>query len=114
MASRRRSRAGRSNPPRMIELRYRGGRAREAPIALSGKGISFDSGGLSIKPADAMEWMKSDMGGAASILATMRAIAELKPKVNVIAAVPSAENMPSGTAQKPGDVITHRGGKTSE
>jgi len=106
--------SGSSNPPRMIELRYRGGRAREAPIALSGKGISFDSGGLSIKPADAMEWMKSDMGGAASILATMRVIAELKPRVNVIAAIPSAENMPGGSAIRPGDVLRHRNGKTSE
>jgi leucyl aminopeptidase len=106
--------SGSSNPPRMIELRYRGGRAREAPIALSGKGISFDSGGLSIKPADAMEWMKSDMGGAASILATMRVIAELKPRINVIAAIPSAENMPGGSAIRPGDVLRHRNGKTSE
>jgi leucyl aminopeptidase len=81
---------------------------------LAGKGIAFDSGGLSLKDPSGMETMKCDMGGAASILATMRAIAQLKPKVNVIAAIPCAENMPSGTAQKPGDVITHRGGKTSE
>jgi leucyl aminopeptidase len=106
--------SGSVNPPRMIELRYRGAGARDVPIALTGKGISFDSGGLSIKPADAMEWMKSDMGGAASILATMRAIALLKPKVNVIAAIPSAENMPGGSAIRPGDVLTHRNGKTSE
>jgi leucyl aminopeptidase len=106
--------AGSVNPPRMIELRYRGAGARDVPIAFSGKGISFDSGGLSIKPADAMEWMKSDMGGAASILATMRAIAALKPKVNVIAAIPSAENMPGGSAIRPGDVLRHRNGKTSE
>jgi leucyl aminopeptidase len=104
---------GSVNPPRMIELRYTGA-GKQAPIALSGKGIAFDSGGLSIKDAAGMETMKCDMGGAASILATMRVIAELKPKVNVIAAIPSAENMPSATAQKPGDVITHRGGKTSE
>jgi leucyl aminopeptidase len=106
--------AGSANPPRLIELRYRGAGARDVPIALTGKGISFDSGGLSIKPADAMEWMKSDMGGAASILATMRAIALLKPKVNVIAAIPSAENMPGGSAIRPGDVLKHRNGKTSE
>lgn len=105
---------GSVNPPRMIELAYRGAAASQAPIALSGKGISFDSGGLSIKPADGMETMKGDMGGAASILATMRAIALLKPKVNVIAAIPSAENMPSGSATRPGDVLHHRGGKTSE
>jgi leucyl aminopeptidase len=105
---------GSVNPPRMIELAYRGAAASQAPIALSGKGISFDSGGLSIKPADGMEAMKGDMGGAASILGTMRAIALLKPKVNVIAAIPSAENMPSGSATRPGDVLRHYGGKTSE
>jgi leucyl aminopeptidase len=105
--------AGSVNPPRMIELTYsRNGRA--APIALTGKGVSFDSGGLSIKDAKGMEWMKGDMGGAASILATMRAVAQLKPKINVIAAIPSSENMPSGSATKPGDVLVHRGGKTSE
>jgi leucyl aminopeptidase len=106
--------SGSVNPPRMIELRYRGAGPRDVPIALTGKGVSFDSGGLSIKPADAMEWMKSDMGGAASILATMRAIATLKPKINVIAAIPSAENMPGGSAIRPGDVLRHRNGKTSE
>ncbi|HET7235724.1 MAG TPA: leucyl aminopeptidase [Actinomycetota bacterium] len=103
---------GSVRPPRMIELRYSGGTG--APIALTGKGIAFDSGGLSIKDAANMEWMKSDMGGAASILGTMRAIAMLKPKVNVIAAIPSAENMPSGSAIRPGDVLRHRGGTTSE
>jgi leucyl aminopeptidase len=104
---------GSTRPPRMIEIRYSGG-GKGAPIALTGKGIAFDSGGLSIKDAQGMEWMKSDMGGAASILATMRAIALLKPKVNVIAAIPTAENMPSGSAIRPGDVLHHRGGITSE
>jgi leucyl aminopeptidase len=103
---------GSVRPPRMIELRYENGTG--APIGLTGKGIAFDSGGLSIKPADGMEWMKSDMGGAASILGAMRAIALLEPRVNVIAAIPSSENMPSGSAIRPGDVLTHRGGKTSE
>jgi leucyl aminopeptidase len=104
---------GSVNPPRMVELRYeRDGRRR--PIALTGKGIAFDSGGLSIKDAKGMESMKDDMGGAASILGAMRAIALLRPRVNVIAAIPCAENLPSGSAQKPGDVITHRGGTTSE
>ncbi|HSL11462.1 MAG TPA: leucyl aminopeptidase, partial [Actinomycetota bacterium] len=105
---------GSANPPRLIELTYRGAGTRTTPIALTGKGIAFDSGGLSIKDAAGMETMKDDMGGAASILATMRAIALLKPKLNVIAAIPCAENMPSGTAQKPGDVIRHYGGLTSE
>lgn len=104
--------AGSANAPRLIELGYKNGSG--APIALTGKGISFDSGGLSLKDAQQMEWMKSDMGGAASILATMKAIARLKPKVNVIAAIPSAENMPGGAAIRPGDVLHHRGGKTSE
>jgi leucyl aminopeptidase len=104
---------GSVNPPRLIELEYEGGGAKR-PIALTGKGIAFDSGGLSIKDAKGMESMKIDMGGAASILATMKAIARLKPKIDVIAAIPTAENMPSGSAQKPGDVIRHYGGKTSE
>lgn len=104
---------GSVNPPRLIELRYEGG-GRGAPIALTGKGIAFDSGGLSIKDATNMEHMKIDMGGAASILGAMRAIALLKPRVTVIAAIPSSENMPSGSAIRPGDVLRHRNGKTSE
>jgi leucyl aminopeptidase len=104
---------GSVNPPRLIELRYEAG-GKQAPIALTGKGIAFDSGGLSIKDASGMESMKSDMGGAASILGAMRAIALLKPRVNVIAAIPSSENMPSGSAIRPGDVLRHRNGKTSE
>ena len=104
---------GSVNPPRLIELSYEGDRGGR-PIALTGKGVAFDSGGLSIKDAKGMELMKIDMGGAASILATMKAIARLEPKINVIAAIPTAENMPSGSAQKPGDVIRHYGGKTSE
>jgi leucyl aminopeptidase len=103
---------GSVNPPRLIELKYQGGSG--PPIALTGKGVTFDSGGLSIKDAKDMEWMKADMAGAASVLAAMRAIAKLKPKVNVIAAIPSAENMPGSTAIRPGDVLKHRGGTTSE
>jgi leucyl aminopeptidase len=106
--------AGSVNPPRLIDVRYRGGGASSSTIALTGKGIAFDSGGLSLKDAKNMEWMKSDMGGAASILGTMLAIAQLKPKINVTAAIPAAENMPSGSAIRPGDVLHHRGGKTSE
>jgi leucyl aminopeptidase len=104
---------GSENPPRLIELRYTGA-GRSQPYALTGKGITFDSGGLSIKDAAQMEWMKSDMGGAAAMLATMRSLALLKPKINVIAAIPSSENMPGGSAIRPGDVLKHRGGKTSE
>jgi len=104
---------GSAHPPRLIELTYTGA-GRTQPIALSGKGIAFDSGGLSLKDPNNMETMKGDMGGAASIMATMKVLATLKPKINVIAAIPCAENMPSGTAQRPGDVIKHFGGKTSE
>jgi len=105
--------AGSINDPRLIELTYQGG-GTSAPIAISGKGITFDSGGLSIKDAANMEWMKADMGGAAAALAAMRAVAQLKPKINVIAAIPSSENMPGGSAIRPGDILRHRGGKTSE
>jgi leucyl aminopeptidase len=105
---------GSERPPRLIELAYRGTAASKAPIALSGKGITFDSGGLSIKDAKNMEWMKADMAGAAAMLGAMRAIGRLKPRVNVIAAIPCAENMPSGSAIRPGDVLKHRGGRTSE
>jgi leucyl aminopeptidase len=105
--------SGSANEPRLIELEYaRGGRA--APIALTGKGVTFDSGGLSIKPAEGMEWMKADMGGAAATLAAMQAIARLRPRINVIAAIPSAENMSGSAAIRPGDVLRHRGGRTSE
>lgn len=105
--------SGSANEPRLIELAYRGD-GDALPIAITGKGVTFDSGGLSLKDATNMEWMKADMGGAAAALATMRAVAQLKPKVNVIAAIPSSENMPSGSAIRPGDVLYHRGGKTSE
>jgi leucyl aminopeptidase len=105
--------AGSINEPRLIELTYKGA-GSAPPIAISGKGVTFDSGGLSLKDAGNMEWMKADMGGAAAALATMRAIGKLKPKVNVIAAIPSSENMPGGSAIRPGDVLRHRGGKTSE
>ena len=105
---------GSTNPPRLIELTYRGGRTGDPPIAVTGKGVTFDSGGLSIKDAKGMEWMKADMGGAAAMLGAMRAIGLLKPKVNVVAAIPSSENLPSGSSIRPGDVLRHRGGKTSE
>ena len=104
---------GSVNPPRLIELTYKGaGTAR--PYAITGKGVTFDSGGLSLKPANAMEWMKADMAGAAAALAALRGIGLLKPKLNVIAAIPCSENLPSGSSIRPGDVLHHRGGKTSE
>ncbi|HEV3474847.1 MAG TPA: leucyl aminopeptidase [Actinomycetota bacterium] len=105
---------GSENDPRFIELRYQGAAAGSKPVALSGKGVTFDSGGLSIKDAKGMEWMKADMAGAASVMGAMRAIGQLKPKVNVVAGIPSAENLPGGSAIRPGDVLRHRGGRTSE
>jgi leucyl aminopeptidase len=81
---------------------------------LVGKGITFDTGGISLKPAAEMDEMKFDMGGAASVLGTMRALGELKPKINVIGLIPACENMPSGLATKPGDVVTSMSGQTIE
>jgi leucyl aminopeptidase len=104
--------SGSANPPRLIELTHEGGRG--APIGLAGKGITFDSGGLSLKDAGNMEWMKADMAGAAAVMATMRAVARLDLATPVVAAIPTAENMPGGSAIRPGDVLRHRGGTTSE
>ncbi len=105
---------GSDEPAKMIVLRYNHGRKGGPMLALVGKGITFDSGGISIKPAQNMEMMKSDMGGGAAVVGAMLAIAELKPKINVIGVVPTTENMPSGHAIKPGDVVTGSGGKTIE
>ena len=106
---------GSDAPPRLIVLRYTPEDApREPVIALVGKGITFDTGGISIKPAADMHEMKTDMAGGATMLGVMRAIAQLKPAVRVICVVPAAENMPSGKAYRPGDVITSMSGKTIE
>jgi leucyl aminopeptidase len=106
---------GSAEPPALIVLRYTPPGLNDGPVlGLVGKGITFDTGGISIKPADNMEKMKYDMAGGAAMLGAMRAIALLKPKVRVIAVVCAAENMPSGTAQKPGDVQTAMSGKTIE
>ena len=105
---------GSIRPPRLAKITYSAGRGAKANVHLVGKGITFDSGGLALKPAASMEWMKSDMGGAAAVIATMRAVAELKPDVNVTGWIACAENMPSGTAIRPSDVLTMRGGKTVE
>jgi leucyl aminopeptidase len=104
---------GSSQPPRLVKLTYRASRGAQH-LALVGKGITFDSGGLSLKPAQSMEAMKSDMGGAAAVIAAMTAIARLKPDVNVTGWAPMAENMPSGSAQRPSDVLRIYGGKTVE
>jgi leucyl aminopeptidase len=106
---------GSEEPPQLIVMRYAPPDAPETPvIGLVGKGITFDSGGISIKPSESMHEMKTDMAGGATILGVMQAIAQLKPKLRVTAVVPATENMPSGKAYKPGDVITSMSGKTIE
>ncbi|MFC5472551.1 leucyl aminopeptidase [Paraherbaspirillum soli] len=105
---------GGDEPPKFIVLKHLGGKAKDAPTVLVGKGITFDSGGISLKPGAAMDEMKYDMCGAASVLGTFRAIAELKLKLNVIGVIPATENMPSGSATKPGDIVTSMSGQTIE
>jgi leucyl aminopeptidase len=105
---------GSTEEARFIILEHRGGKKREAPLVLVGKGLSFDAGGISIKPAEGMESMKFDMSGGAAVIAAMQAIAELGVRTNVIGLVPSSENLPSGNALKPGDVIATLAGKTVE
>jgi leucyl aminopeptidase len=105
---------GSEEPPRFIVLKYQGAGKKEAPVVLVGKGITFDTGGISMKPAAEMDEMKFDMGGAASVLGTFRAVAELKPKINLIGLIPTCENMPDGRAIKPGDVVTSMSGQTIE
>ena len=105
---------GSSEPLRFIVMRYDGAAKSQAPTVLVGKGITFDSGGISIKSAPEMDEMKFDMGGAASVLGTLRAVAELKPKLNLIGIIPSCENMLSGNAMKPGDVLKSMSGQTIE
>jgi leucyl aminopeptidase len=105
---------GSSRPPRLVRLRWAGGDAPRASVALVGKGITFDTGGISIKPAANMDHMTSDMSGAAAVIATVALAAELKLPITVTATVPMAENMPSGTSYRPGDVLTMYGGKTVE
>ncbi|MCO6005655.1 leucyl aminopeptidase [Actinoallomurus purpureus] len=104
---------GSVNPPRLVRLAYEHPEATKT-VAFVGKGITFDSGGLSLKPSEAMDWMKSDMGGAGAVLGALKAIAALAPKVKVVGYLAIAENMPSGTAQRPSDVLTIYGGKTVE
>jgi leucyl aminopeptidase len=105
---------GSRQPPRLIVIEYNGGKKDDKPVALVGKGITFDSGGISIKPSAAMDEMKFDMCGAASVLGTMVTIGELKLPINVVGIVPSCENMPDGAANKPGDVVTSMSGQTIE
>ncbi|MBW7861464.1 MAG: leucyl aminopeptidase [Rhodocyclaceae bacterium] len=105
---------GSHQPPRLIVMHYKGGKPKDKPVVLVGKGITFDTGGISLKPAAEMDEMKFDMCGAASVLGTFRAIARMALPINVIGIVPATENMPGGAATKPGDVVTSMSGQTIE
>jgi leucyl aminopeptidase len=105
---------GSNQPPKLITLSYKGDERSEKTLGFLGKGITFDSGGISIKPSEGMGEMKDDMAGAAAVMTALLAIAQLKPKINVTAIIPATENLPSGTALKPGDVLKAMNGKTIE
>jgi leucyl aminopeptidase len=106
--------AGSVEPPRLIVLEYNGGKAKAPPIALVGKGITFDTGGISIKPAAAMDEMKFDMCGAATVLGVFKAVTVLKLPINLVGVIATCENMPSGSATKPGDIVKSMSGQTIE
>ncbi len=105
---------GSARPPRLVVMRWNGGRAKDTPVAFVGKGVVFDTGGISIKPAAGMEDMKGDMAGAAAVTGLMRALAGRKAKVNAIGVIGVVENMPDGAAQRPGDIVTAMTGRTIE
>ena len=105
---------GSHQPPKFIVLQYKGGKADAKPVVLVGKGVTFDTGGISLKPAPEMDEMKYDMCGAASVLGTLKACAELRLPLNVVGLIPATENMPGGGATKPGDIFTSMSGQTIE
>ncbi len=105
---------GSAQPPKFITLEHRGGPANTKPVALVGKGITFDTGGISLKPAGEMDEMKFDMCGAASVLGTMKTVGEMKLPVNVVGVIPTTENMPGGRATRPGDIVKTLSGQTVE
>ena len=105
---------GTEEPAYLIVLEYRNGARGEAPTALIGKGVTFDTGGISLKPPPAMDEMKFDMSGAASVLGTFKAVATLDLPINLVGVVPACENMPSGRATKPGDIVKSMSGQTIE
>src|SRR4029434_6309712 len=105
---------GTQEPAYLIVLEYQGGQRGDAPTVLVGKGVTFDTGGISLKPPPAMDEMKFDMSGAASVLGTFKAVAELDLPVNLVGVVPACENMPSGRATKPGDIVKSMSGQTIE
>jgi len=106
--------AGTSEPAKFLVLHYKGSAASQAPVVLVGKGITFDAGGISLKPPPQMDEMKYDMCGAATVLGVFQSLAKLRPTGNVIGIIPSCENLPSGTATKPGDIVTSMSGQTIE
>ena len=106
--------SGSNEEPKFIILEYTGGETDAAPIVLVGKGVTFDSGGICIKPSEKMDEMKSDMAGGGAVMGAIMASAELQLPLNIVGLIPAAENMPSGTALKPGDVFTSYSGKTIE
>ncbi len=105
---------GSVRPPRLVVMEWQGAKAKEKPVAFVGKGVVFDTGGISIKSAAGMEDMKGDMGGAAAVTGLMRALAGRKAKVNAIGVIGLVENMPDGNAQRPGDIVTTMSGQTIE
>ena len=105
---------GSDEPPKFIVIEYMNGKKKQKPICLVGKGITFDTGGISIKPSDSMDEMKYDMCGAASVIGTLTACAELNLSINIVGVIPSCENKPSGTATNPGDIVTSMSGQTVE
>jgi leucyl aminopeptidase len=105
---------GSEQPAKLITMEYLGADKKQKPVVLVGKGITFDSGGISLKPGADMDEMKYDMCGAASVLGTMQAVAEMGLKLNVVGVIPTCENLPSGTATKPGDIVTSMSGQTIE
>ena len=105
---------GSVQPPKLIVVEYRGAGTKRKPIVLVGKGVTFDTGGISLKPAPEMDEMKFDMSGAGSVLGTLKAVAEMKLPINVVGLTPATENMPGGRATKPGDVVTSMSGQTVE
>ena len=106
--------AGSRQPAKLISLEYRGAAAKQQPIVLVGKGVTFDTGGISLKPGAAMDEMKFDMCGAASVMGTIKAVTQMQLPINVVGLIPATENMPDGLATKPGDIVTSMSGQTIE
>ena len=106
--------AGSRQPAKLITLEYKGTAAKDKPVVLVGKGVTFDTGGISLKPGAAMDEMKFDMCGAASVIGTIRAVVAMKLPINVVGIIPTTENMPDGLATKPGDIVTSMSGQTIE